>query len=55
VVIGPLAPVRGASYPVSVRRPAPLAPRFLQTAPRDAALALRSGRCNLLPPGLPPV
>ena len=55
VVMGPLAPVGAASYPVSVRRPAPFAPRLLQTAPRLAALALRSGRCNLLPPGPPPV
>lgn len=41
-------------YPVPVRRPAPLAPRFLQTPPREGALALRSGRCDLLPPGLSP-
>jgi len=50
----PLAPVGSASYPVPVRRPAPLAPRFLRTLPRGHALALRSGRCDLLPPGLSP-
>ena len=53
-VICPLAPEGSASYPVPVRRPAPLAPRFLQTPPHENALALRSGRCDLLPPGLAP-
>ena len=38
--------------PVPVRRPAPLAPRFLRTPPRESALALRSGRCGLLARGL---
>ena len=53
-VMCPLAPEGSASYPVPVRRPAPLAPRFLQTPPHGNALALRSGRCDLLPPGLSP-
>ena len=53
-VICPLAPGGPASYPVPVRRPAPLAPRFLRTLPHGHALALCSGRCDLLPPGLTP-
>ena len=50
----PLAPGGSASYRVPVRRPAPLAPRFLRTPPHESALALRSGRRDLLPPGLAP-
>jgi hypothetical protein len=43
-----LAPEDPASYPVTVRRLAGLAPRFLQTVVRASALALRPGRCDLL-------
>jgi hypothetical protein len=42
-----LAPADSASYPVSVRRLAGLAPRFLRTIARASALALRSSQVGV--------
>src|SRR5207237_10543867 len=54
VVSCPLAPLADASYPVSVRRPAVFAPRFLSTVGRPSAVALRFDRDDLLSAGLAP-
>ena len=45
----PLAPVRPASYPIPVRRPAGLAPRCFQRVAHASRLAVHSGRCDQLP------
>ena len=49
-----LALIYPAFYPISVRRPTGLATRFFQQLSRDHHLAVRSGRCDQLPRGLPP-
>ena len=50
----PLALIRPASHPVSVRRSTGLATRFFQHSPHGRRLAVHSGRRDQLPRGLPP-